>query len=212
MMKFLRHNLNLLAWALSGLVAVLAIVTWGQGLRWQLSNLSAYRLFPLFGLLAFSLIWSMYVVGLARRYLKPTANKLASYYKYLSLVALVLILAHPGLLIWQLWRDGFGLPPNSYKTYVGSAAVWAVIVSSVAWFIFLAYELRRIYRDRPWWKYMEIAGDVAMIGIFFHSLRLGTNLQAGWFRIVWLAYGLILAVVVFDIYRLKLSNRQPAKS
>ncbi|OGL35085.1 hypothetical protein A3F65_01970 [Candidatus Saccharibacteria bacterium RIFCSPHIGHO2_12_FULL_47_16b] len=200
----LRENISVYAWSLSLLVAVLAFIAWGQGLHWHFSNLSSYRLFPLFGLLAFSLMWSIYIVGRARHYLKPPAKKLSNYYKYLSVTVLVLILAHPGLLVWQLWRDGFGLPPTSYKNYVGPAAVWAVIVSSIAWFIFLAYELRRIYRDRPWWKYMEIAGDLAIVGIFLHSLRLGTNLQAGWFRIVWITYGLILAVALFDIYRSKL--------
>ncbi len=204
----MRRHFAIYAWLLSVVVAIIAIVAWGQGLHWQFSNLSTYRLFPLFGLLAFSLIWSMYAVGLAKRRLKPKETPaLAAYYQYLPTVILIFIFLHPSLLIWQLWRDGFGLPPTSYKKYVGPAAVWAVIVSSIAWFIFLVYELRRFYRNRPWWKYVEVAGDAAMVGIVLHSLRLGSNLQHGWLKYVWLFYGAVLAVALVDIYSRKLTRR-----
>lgn len=208
----IQRHFKLLAWLLSFLVAILAFVAWSQGLRWQLDNLSIYKFFPLLGLLAFSLMWSMYVVGFTRRHWSAQNTNLKTYYKFLSPTILGLILLHPGLLVWQLWRDGFGLPPASYKTYVGPAAVWAVIVSSIAWFIFLAFELRRRYKDRHWWRYIEYAGDAAMIGIFFHALRLGSNLQAGWFRTVWFIYGVTLAAILINKYTGKVVGTAGAKS
>lgn len=202
-----KKYLALIAWFLSSLAVVVAILAWGQSVHWHFSDLSSYKIFPLFGLLAFSLIWSVYVIAFTQRRLKVDSKNLKQYYKILPLLILVLILIHPGLLVWQLWRDGFGLPPTSYlQHYVAPAARWAVLVSSTAWLVFLAYEFRYKFRNRPWWKYLEYASDTAFVGIFFHALKLGNNLQHGWFRYVWFFYGATLAVVLFDIYWRKIQK------
>lgn len=60
-------TLQLLAWITTATIVVLAFVAWGQGVRWELTNLSTYKLFPLFGLLAFSLIWDHYVMSALRQ-------------------------------------------------------------------------------------------------------------------------------------------------
>ncbi len=197
-----------LAWGLSGVVAILAVSSWGQGVRWQFSHLSTYRIFPLFGLLAFSLVLSMYVISFLGRHIAADNAWLGSYYKALSVLVLAAILAHPGLLWWQLWRDGFGLPPESYLYhYVAPGLVWVAVLGTISWSVFLLYELRFKYRGRSWWKYIEYAGDGAMVAIFYHALRLGTNLQHGWFKAVWYLYGVILLVVLFDIYSRKLKKK-----
>lgn len=197
----MRHiRLSQFTWTTSLAVALIAILVWGQGLNWQFGKLSAYQLFPLFGLLAFSLMWSTYVAGSLRRRTEFDTTGMKAYYRYVGLAILVAIVLHPTILIWQLWRDGFGLPPNSYEAYVGQAARWAVVISSLAWFIFLAYEFKRWFGKRWWWRYMATAGSVALIGIFFHALRLGINLQHGWFRYLWYFYGLSLIVMILDSY------------
>ncbi len=143
------------------------------------------------------------MVGFIRRHHDFSQPDLKNYYKYVGFGAILAIVMHPTLLIWQLWRDGFGLPPISYEHYVAPAARWAVVVSSLAFFIFLAYELRRWYGKKQWWKYVIYAGDVALIGIFFHGLRLGNNLQHGWYRTVWYFYGVSLFIVLADKYLAK---------
>lgn len=189
-----------MAWALSALVVLLAFIAWGGGIKWDLGGLSTYELFPLFGLTAFSLMWSMYVVGFARRTLNPAGAKLKGYYQALGWAVLVLIVLHPALLIYQLWRDGFGLPPGSYSNYVSESLKWVVILGMVSLLIFLAYELRRVYGKKTWWKYVEYAGDAAMIAVFYHGLRLGGELNSGWFRSVWIFYGVVLAVILIQKY------------
>jgi hypothetical protein len=198
----MRKNLDLaaVAWTVSILVSAIAVLVWGQGLNWQLSHLSIYQLFPLFGLLAFSLMWSTYVAGALKRHTGLKSPGMKKYYRYVGFAILLAIVIHPTLLIAQLWRDGFGFPPGSYEAYVGSAARWAVIVSSLAWFIFLAYELKRWFGDRSWWPYLSAAGSLALIGIFFHALRLGTNLQHGWYRYLWYFYGFSLILMLIDRY------------
>lgn len=149
-------------------------------------------------------MWSHYIVSAKRTYLKIPKEVTTKYFSYTSLAVLISILLHPGILIWRLWRDGFGLPPNSYlSNYVAVGSRWAALFGTFAWFIFLAYEFHRKFRSRSWWKYVEYGSDAAMIAIFFHALELGRNLQAGWFRKVWIFYGItyVLALIYIRTYK-----------
>ena len=203
------NSFSSFAWGLSLLAALLAFAAWGQSMRWNFSNLSNYRLFPLFGLLAFSLMWSMYVVGFVRKQSKHQPPKMVNYYKYLPLAIFAAILLHPSLLVWQLWRDGFGLPPGSYlNNYVAQSAKWAVVISTTAFAIFIIYEFRYKYRVKQWWKYMELLADLALVGLYFHALKLGSNFQHGWYRYVWFFYGLTLAFLLADLYLGKYKDRK----
>ena len=195
------------AWGISAFVALLAVTAWGQDLRWQFSGLSTYRIFPLFGLMAFSLMWAMYVIGFLRRRFRVAAEKISSYYKIMPQLIFGFIMLHPGLLIWQLWRDGFGLPPQSYlQHYVAPSLRWAALIGTTAFLVFVAYEFRYRFRGKSWWKYMEYLADLVLVGLFFHALALGTQLQSGWFRYVWFFYGAVLAIVLTDLYWTKLKK------
>lgn len=197
-------TLNLGVWTLGGIVAVIAVLAWGQGLSWQLGSLSAYQLFPAFGLLAFSLMWTHYAVGFIReRFTSLPPPAIERYFEITSLLVLLAILAHPGLLIWQLWRDGFGLPPGSYLThYVAPALRGAAILGSISLCVFLLFELRRWCKNRRWWKYILVANDIAMLAIFYHGLRLGGNLQIGWLKWLWYFYGAtLLGILAYKYYR-----------
>ncbi|MGC1176469.1 MAG: hypothetical protein WA843_00200, partial [Candidatus Saccharimonadales bacterium] len=50
-----------IAWLLSLTVAIVALVAWGRDYNWHFLPLNSYQLFPLFGLLAYSLMWSHYM-------------------------------------------------------------------------------------------------------------------------------------------------------
>lgn len=193
------------------MAAIIAVVAWGQGLAWHFSNLDSYRLFSLFGLLAFSLMWSHYIASVIRQYFKIDKQSLHLYFETTSLIVLAAILAHPGLLAWQLWRDGLGLPPGSELNFVSHDMRVYIIFAFTALLIFLAYEFRRWYHDRSWWQYIERGTDVAMVLIFLHSLNLGSQLQAGWLRIVWYFYGVTLLGALTYIYYHKFQSQQIAK-
>ncbi|HET8690161.1 MAG TPA: hypothetical protein VFL81_01885, partial [Candidatus Saccharimonadales bacterium] len=138
--------------------------------------------------------------GISARYGWMGRQGLGSYYSHVGFAILAAIMLHPGLLIWQLWHDGFGLPPESYlQHYVAPSMRFAALVGSTCLFIFLAYEFHRWFSGRRWWKIVEILTDAAMIGIFYHSLRLGTQIN-GWFEIVWWFYGITLIIMLADKY------------
>ena len=205
------RNVLIAAWAISTVATLIAIIAWGQGVRWHISTLSTYAIFPLLGLLAFSLMWSHYIAAVMR--LSSGVNKvvLHTYFEVTSFVVLVAILLHPGLLAWQLWRDGLGLPPLSALHYVAPAFRWAILFAETSLLLFLAYELRRIFDKKPWWKYFGYATDLAMILIFFHSLRLGSQLQHGWLRDVWYFYGVTLLGSLIYIHGQKFFSPKKAE-
>jgi len=201
----------MIAWAVSVAAIVVAIVAWAQGNDWEFSGLSIYQAFPLFGLLAFSLMWSHYIASVARQYFKIGKTVLYSYFEITSVLVLVAILIHPGLLAWQLWRDGAGLPPGSYFNFVGPQLKIAILAGITGLLVFLAYEFRRRFANHAWWAYVQAASDAAMLLIFIHALRLGGQLQQGWFRRVWFFYGITLIGSLFYTYILKFRQRTIAK-
>lgn len=188
------------AWATSAAVCLIAIITWGRDYGWHLLPINLYVIFPLFGLLAYSLMWSHYIAGAMRELLGLDKQVLKRYFESTSLAVLVLICLHPGLLIYQRFRDGYGLPPHSYETYVAHGLGWVTLLGTASWLVFIAYEFRRVFGKRPWWHYVEWAGDAAMLAIFYHALRLGQQLMNGWFRYVWWFYGLTLIAVLARKY------------
>lgn len=194
------RQLQIIVWTIFTSVVVLALVAWGQGNGWKLTHLGFYQIFPLFGLLAFSMMWSHYMAVVLRLYFKIEPKALKTYFESTSMAVLAAILLHPGLLGWQAWRDGLGLPPGSQISYVAPKLGLYVVLGMIAYFAFLSFELRRKYGSKPWFKYISYASDTAMLLIIIHSLRLGSQLQAGWFRTVWYFYGLTLLSALAYIY------------
>jgi hypothetical protein len=194
--NFLKDNISTVAWTTAILVSILAVIVWGESYNWSFAHFDAYTLFPLLGLLAFSIMWSHYTVGSLRRYLQLPSERLQNYFESTSFVVLALLLLHPGLLILQRFIDGFGFPPGSYLSYVGPGLGWVAILGTVSLLAFLLFELRRFYSNRSWWKYILLLNDAAMLAVFYHGLRLGGQLQISWYRAVWYFYGISLIGVI----------------
>jgi hypothetical protein len=186
-------------WGLSGVVSLLAIYAWGNSLAWNFSGISPYQFFPVLGLLAYSIMWSHYMIGAVKDKLFEGVN-LTPYFRYTGYVVLGAIVLHPGILIYQRFRDGFGLPPHSYESYVAPSMAWITLLGTASLLAFLAFELHRWYGKRTWWKYVIAAGDLAMVAIFYHGLQLGSQLHGGWFRVVWWFYGLTLLAALARKY------------
>jgi hypothetical protein len=150
----------------------------------------------------------MYIIGaLQQTILKPV--DLGRYYQWAGYVVLLAIVLHPGLLTYQRFHDGFGLPPGSDLSYVASGLGWVVVLGIVSLFIFLAFELRRWFDQRGWWRYVLYANDAAMLAIFYHGLELGTQTHIGWFRAVWWFYGVTLVVALVYKYLRQLRSHKP---
>ncbi len=184
---------QLLEWARGLFVVLTAVIVWLQ-VR-GVESLSIYDIFPLFGLLAFGLMWTHYVNGAFRRMWGVAKAKNDTYWAVSSGLVLALIILHPLLLNYGLVRDGLGLPPASYAAaYPGNESF--VLLGTVALLVFLAYELRRWYKHASWWKYINYAQLAAMVAIFIHALMLGRELSVGWYLALWWLYGISFVIAV----------------
>jgi hypothetical protein len=194
------------AWVLAAVVCTVALVAWGRDYHWKFLPFNAYRTFPLLGLFAFGLMWTHYMVGTARELTGVKPEAIRPYFRYTGYSVLVLICLHPGLLIYQLFSDGAGLPPGSYEHYVAPGLGWITLLGTASLLVFLVFEFHRKFGDRPWWHYVVDASDIAMLAIVYHALRLGTDLHQKWYRYVWWFYAITLVVVLARKYSLRLAS------
>lgn len=200
--KFAQENPLSLASIVTVIVVLPAVLSWLQYAADFSGSLSVYVVFPLFGLLAFTLMIAHVLVGAAGMLSGLDMRKLQRYYTYTSVVVLAGILLHPGLFVWQLYQDGYGLPPNSYLQYVEPSLRGFVLLGVISFVIFLIYEFKRVYGKSSWWHYIERASDLALVLVFVHGLFLGSNTQAGWFRVVWVMYGVtLISCLIYAHYR-----------
>lgn len=198
---------QVIAWSLVSIVCLVAIISWAGFYQWQLWPFSAYQLFPLLGLLAFSIMWSHYMMITLQTLWSIKKEVLSNYFRWTGYAVLALICLHPGLLIYQRFKDGYGLPPGSYESYVAPGLGWVTLLGTVSLLIFLSFELYRFFGKRSWWHYVADASDVAMLAIVYHGLQLGTQLQQGWFRVVWLFYLVTLVGALIYKYTKRFSQR-----
>lgn len=206
-------KIQLNAWLISLVVVTLAVLAWGSSYHWRLGGLTAYDIFPVLGLSAFSLMWSHYAAGTLRLLTDQPPVILRSYYRLTSYLVLVLILLHPGIFLVQLYRDGFGLPPTSYLHYLPPNLHLYVIFGTIALLAFLLYELKEVYSSRSWWRWMERANDCAIVLVFIHGLMLGGQTRQGWYGAVWLFYGVLLVPMLgYGYLRRRSENNLIAES
>ena len=177
------------------------------------SSITTYSLFPLLGLIAFGLMWAHYVSDALRRWYRVPKDALQSYFQLTSAIVLVCILLHPGLLQLQLYIDGLGPPPFSFFTiYPSLLERVAIIAGVIALICFLAFEFRRLYIDRPWWRFVQWANIGAMLLILWHGFILGGELSSDWFRIVWIGYAITFVLsAVYSHYDKQRSQHEPTK-
>lgn len=197
------------SWLLAIVVTGFACVVWA-GERLSGNSLSLYDLFPLLGLLAFSLMWTHYILGSLRRCLKLSAHENKLYMKLTNIAVLMLIVLHPGLLILQLYKDGLGLPPNSYlQVYTGPVVRGALVLGTIALIIFILFESKKWLQKTKWWKFVEYAQILAMIFIFYHGLTLGRELSVEWYRVTWWCYGAsFLGALIYNYrYDIRIKER-----
>lgn len=192
-------------WLLTVLVIALAFFVWGP----TSDKLTLYGLFPLLGLLAFSLMWVHYITGAIRRIVGVPKEALAFHFQLTGYLVLISILAHPSLFYLQLYIDGLGLPYESvYKVYTALTDRLAVLAGIIALLTFLSFELYRFFREKAWWKYVEWANIAAMVLILWHGFTLGGELRQPWFEIIWVVYAITFAMAVtyVEIYKRREEN------
>jgi hypothetical protein len=167
-------------------------------LNWGLDSTLIFNLFPLFGLAAFALLW-LHVIGAA---FEPWLRKHINFEGFVestSSLILVLMLLHP---LFLLIGTNFSVN-NIFLTY-GKPYI---LVGATGLLLLLTYDIGKALREREFfirhWNKVLFVSTVGFILIFFHSLELGSDLQSGALRIVWIFYGVTAIISATYVYILK---------
>lgn len=200
MKDWIQRNFTFVEWGVGLGVSLLSILAWAIATNSKY-NLSTLDIFPVLGLVAFGLMWSHYMLGAIRRWSAYERKKNDSYWVISAGLVLCLIILHPVLLNAALIEGGLGLPIGSYFAAYGPTDGWFVVLGTSALIVFLLFELRRWFGKKQWWKWIEYAQIIAMVAIFIHGTKLGTNTTSGWYEIVW--WGLALTLIFAWVYNWK---------
>ncbi|HEY1074328.1 MAG TPA: hypothetical protein VGE59_01340 [Patescibacteria group bacterium] len=181
------HNQKFLASCLATLVILLPILVWGSSLPRPLSQVSLYELFPVFGLLAFSIFWLQLLGLLCKPYL--THLSLRPFFKWSSHAFMTFVIAHPLLLAIAQFNNHLGLPLQSFYDYVPSNLTGYINLAVIAFLVFVITEITGWIGNTPWIqkfaKPLEYVNYLTFFLVFWHSIHLGQHLQSGWLLTVW---------------------------
>lgn len=196
-------------------IVALPIYVWGSQLNWSIGAMSALTVFPLLGLLAFSIMWWHFLLGFVKD-LNPSFEKIKSLHKTSSVFVLLLILLHPALLSAHSVVNNLPGPPTAYYDYVSSSNAIFITYGLMALTIFLLYDLARWLKNKPWvernWLIIDAVDDVAFLAVFFHSLMLGQHVQSGWFKFVWIFYGVSALIFIGYKHYRRFAHNEEAKT
>lgn len=183
-----------LPWTLFAVVVAASFAAWADLRSWDFSSLNVFALFPLLGLLAWSIMWTHYALGGVRLVHPFERNHL--YSRISAAVVLACLLLHPGLLAWGQFDVRGLLPPDSFYSYVAPSLKGAVLLGGISLLIFISFDIFDYFKQRDGvrrnWKWISLSQMLAMTLIFTHSLLLGSNLQSGWFQVWWVLLGVLL--------------------
>ncbi len=191
--------------SLTIIVLALPVFAWGQSFTWQFGHLTPWGLFPVFGLLAFSIMWlQMAALALGpwlKRYDIPTDD----FFAWSGLAFLLFILLHPLVLALAQWQIKAGLPPQSLYAYEPSELQIFITYGLLAWIVFLVTEVALRLKDIPIVQrslaVLQYINYIAFYLVFWHSLHLGSHVQAGYLHWIWWGYALTHLLFIATYHR-----------
>ncbi len=182
-----------------------SIYYWLNGLGWEIENISLITLFPVFGLLAFTIMWFHLMTAWYKRH-NPEMFNYRKFFRQTSNWVLVLILLHPLLLTIESLK--IDIKPIDYA---GPNGRFFILIAGIALLIFLSYEVTDRLREKPIiknnWPIVVALNRVAMLLIFFHAIKLGTHLQTGAFKILWFGFGVSMLAYFISSYKNELTKK-----
>jgi hypothetical protein len=153
------------------------------------------NLFPIFGLLAFGLLW-LHVVGAA---FEPWLKKYINFNNFIestSTLILINMILHP-LLVLYLADWNIGLILSS----------WYVRLGLVGLGLLLTYDVGRWLNNHDFfikhWNKILFISTLGFLLIFIHSIKVGSDLQSGTLRVVWIFYGVTAFLATIWNYGIK---------
>jgi hypothetical protein len=203
---------KLIPWMLFFVVVVVGCFAYFSVYNWEIIETlgAGLSIFPLLGILAWSIMWTHFAYGALRIKYRLPKNKVYSVIS--GWIVLFLILLHPGILALEMYRSTELLPPKSILLYTGDSFLWAVVLAEVALLTFLSFEVFNRIKEKTAiknnWIWISLSQMMAMTFIFIHSMALGHDLKIGWFRIYWIVLFAILVPCFILILKAELRSKK----
>lgn len=184
---------------LGATLAVLApIAVHVRDVPWGNSSLIA-ALFPVFGLLAFTLLWLHAMSGVFEEWLRARFD-FDAFVHYTSLIILASIILHPLLLLIIAQFNVLAIfAPGEHQL--------ALFLGLFGLLLLLTYDIGKALKKHEFfsknWNAILIISNIGFILTFFHSLMLGSDLQSGPLRVLWIFYGTTAILGIIYTYGIK---------
>ncbi len=144
--------------------------------RWLLLSV-----FPAFGLIAFTVMY-LHIIGRPFKHVLSSFLPFDRFERLSSSIVLVAILLHPALrTLFFIMNDvslSFTLP---------------IVLGSIGFLMLITYDLGKAFIRNPWirkhWRVVDVVSTLGFYVIWVHSLMLGSELQVGFLRNLWIFYG-----------------------
>lgn len=168
-----------------------------NALNWNVST--SLDWFPLFGLAAFSILWLHSISGVFEPWLRKYIN-FDRFVYITSILVLVCIILHPLLLFVYLDFEFDSLLSSSYAMYIR--------LGVIGWLLLITYDIGKVLKKKydffvRNWNNILLISTIGFILTFFHSLYLGSDLQSGALRIIWIFYGVTAILATIYTYGIK---------
>ncbi len=165
---------------------------------WALDSTLTLNLFPLFGLIAFSLLWLHAISGVFEPWLRKQIN-FDNFVNRTSTLILICLTLHPLLLLVN-----FEFNLNSI---LFSYEIKYIRLAIAGWVLLIIYDVSKPFKNRAFfsrnWNKILIISTIGFLMTFFHSLALGSDLQSGMLRAVWIFYGATTILSTFYTYGIR---------
>ncbi len=178
-------------------VLLLPLYFWGDSFAWDFSIISGHVLFPLLGMLAFSLMWLQVVVS---TFPKAFNINLDRFWAVSGLWVLILFVAHPVVAV-------FANKSTNIFSFVADAQQVYIWLAVIAFIVFVLFEIVMRLGKKPFAArarpYIEKASYVGVILIWVHSLNIGSHTGFGFLNYVWWFYGITAVLMIGKIFMRK---------
>lgn len=153
-----------------------------------------YNISPIFGLSAFAILWLHVMSGVFEKSLRRYIN-FDQFVRNTSILVFAFIILHPLLTLIDL-----DFSRDALFSY-GKKYIWLGIIG---WLLLITYDIGKVlnkfdFFSRNWNKILLIS-TIGFLLTFFHSLGIGSDLQSGPLRVLWIFYGVTAIIGTVYIY------------
>ncbi len=195
MKTFYKYLIIIVAW----LAVLYPLYERAKTVSWPADITTSYlAVFPFLGLAAVSMLWLHAVSGV----FEPRLRQHINFDRFVDVTAKLILICfalHPFLLL-----AGLGFSLSNVFLYYGTLCIWLGIVS---WLLLIVYDLAKPFKNQGFfsrhWQKVLVISNAGFLLSFFHSLNVGSDLQTGPLRMIWIFYGVTGAAALIYTYAIK---------